>query len=347
MIHNIQVLRAIAAYLVVFVHLGNLLAPFGVTEADLGVGAAGVDLFFVISGFIMVVTTNARAVTPLDFIANRIARVVPLYWLLTLFVFVLALVAPGMFGRTEPTLANLSKSLGFIPYVRGDGTVRPLLFLGWSLNVEMFFYVLFAISLWLPRATIRVAAVVSVLVVLVVAGAMLRPQSSALAFYMRPYLLEFGAGMVLGLLYPRIEAGRAGMPLAALAMVIGFAGLLLLPRLHDGGTLSAGAFATLVVTGALALERGGRALRWRPALLMGNASYSLYLVHPFATQTIAKVAARAGLGGPLAGGLLALLSLVAASFLAIATYRWIEQPLSRVARRLVPEPRRETPARGL
>jgi exopolysaccharide production protein ExoZ len=79
-IRNVQALRAIAAILVVFVHLDKLLAGIGASTF----GAGGVDIFFVISGFIMVYTTMGRQPSPLSFMANRIARIVPIYWAITL-----------------------------------------------------------------------------------------------------------------------------------------------------------------------------------------------------------------------------------------------------------------------
>jgi peptidoglycan/LPS O-acetylase OafA/YrhL len=92
---NIQALRGVAALLVVFVHLETPAERAGINPALLTFGNSGVDLFFVISGVIMVVTTARADVTAGSFIAHRIARVVPLYWLITLVVFMIALLAPG------------------------------------------------------------------------------------------------------------------------------------------------------------------------------------------------------------------------------------------------------------
>lgn len=95
-IGNIQSLRAIAAILVVFVHLEVFLHHLDLKPF----GHCGVDIFFVISGFIMVQTTRRGGHSPARFMANRIARVVPLYWLLTLGVFSLALAVPSLVQNT-------------------------------------------------------------------------------------------------------------------------------------------------------------------------------------------------------------------------------------------------------
>ena len=112
MIKNIQALRALAAVMVVFVHLKILLDTIGLPLF----GGAGVDLFFVISGFVMVHTTQKRPPSPSEFIRNRIARVVPVYWFMTLGVYGLALSAPRLLGATSGNVAELCKSLLFIPF---------------------------------------------------------------------------------------------------------------------------------------------------------------------------------------------------------------------------------------
>src|SRR6185437_14170487 len=132
---NIQALRAIAALLVVFVHLAVPVAALGVAPF----GAGGVDLFFVISGFIMVYTTVGRPISGAEFLGRRIVRIVPLYWLLTLAVFGIALIAPTLLQFTTASWGQLLKSLFFIPFAKANGDVQPVLFLGWTLNYEMFF----------------------------------------------------------------------------------------------------------------------------------------------------------------------------------------------------------------
>ena len=110
-------------------------------------GGAGVDIFFVISGFIMVYTTMDREITPWSFMADRIARIVPAYWAATLGVFFLALVAPSLLQTSHMQWGELFKSLVFVPFRKANGLVQPVLFVGWTLNYEMFFYLMFAAGL--------------------------------------------------------------------------------------------------------------------------------------------------------------------------------------------------------
>ena len=152
---SIQILRALAALLVVFHHARYQIRDFeaffygGIWQS----GQAGVDIFFVISGFIMWVTTHDRRTTPLQFLTNRIVRIVPLYWLLTLTVAAACLIAPSLFRGVVLAPEHVVKSLFFIPdFYPGMPThIWPLLLPGWTLNYEMIFYVVFAVALLLPR----------------------------------------------------------------------------------------------------------------------------------------------------------------------------------------------------
>src|SRR3954451_25277970 len=101
------------------------------------VGGCGwlVNLFFVISGFIMVYTTFSRPTRPAEFLCNRIARIVPLYWLMTLGTYSIAFVAPTLLQATSTNPLELLKSLFFVPFVKSNGLVQPVLFLGWTLNL--------------------------------------------------------------------------------------------------------------------------------------------------------------------------------------------------------------------
>jgi len=126
---GLQYLRAYAALLVVFFHAA--------VNAQSGfiVGEAGVDIFFVLSGFLMWRITNEQTAA-LAFLRNRIRRIVPVYWIASLLVFVLAEL--GLTSRIVADLGHLLASLFFIPY-KGPGGVYPILIVGWTLNYEMFF----------------------------------------------------------------------------------------------------------------------------------------------------------------------------------------------------------------
>jgi peptidoglycan/LPS O-acetylase OafA/YrhL len=127
-IEVIQVLRFLAAFSVMMVHLPVI-----------GFGIWGVDIFFVISGFIMMyVTENNQK----NFLVKRIIRIVPLYWILTLGVFSIAIFYPDLLNNTTANFEHLIKSLFFIPFDKNGSGHFPILFLGWTLNFEVIFYIL-------------------------------------------------------------------------------------------------------------------------------------------------------------------------------------------------------------
>ncbi|TCQ03015.1 acyltransferase [Sphingomonas sp. PP-CC-3A-396] len=337
MIRNLQVLRAFAALLVVVVHCDVILAPTGFPVPVREAFACGVDLFFVISGFVMVYTTSAHPPSSGRFLLGRIARVVPLYWFLTLATFTLVLIAPLSMRGTRADMGDLLQSLFFVPYARtSDGMTRPILFVGWSLNYEMFFYLVFAAGLFLRAPQLRVAAVIGVLALLVVAG-MIGPSSTALpGFLMQPVMLEFAAGMLVGHLYPILPRSRRAARIALALLPFMAVALILSAMMPAGVALAAiSASATILLVLALILERAGIAVRHGLLLLLGDASYSLYLTHPFVTQAISMFATRTSSRSTITSILLLLSTYVAVCIVAVVTYRLIERPLSRRARQLL------------
>lgn len=355
MLVPVQILRAVAALMVVWHHGRHevgLLAARGVGPALAPETWlpwwAGVDLFFVISGFVIVHASRRLAGAPggrARFLSHRIARVVPLYWLTTLLYLAVAVAAPGLLGDAGALArdpAYVAGSFLFWPMARPDGIVQPLYSLGWTLNAEMFFYALFALGLGfgLRGAVLWLG---SVLVALTLAGA-LWPLPLPVAFWADPVVLEFGMGAALGL--ARVQGLRcparvrlalaglglgglvlAGASLAGAAEVPGFARPLLagLPAL------------ALVAAAALGPERRGDGVAALPAPIralsrMGDASYALYLVHPFALRGGREVLARAGLAPWLHpwGSLVAMTGLAVAA--ALLVHRFIETPLTRSLR---------------
>ncbi|MEE4454462.1 acyltransferase [Novosphingobium resinovorum] len=337
MLLNIQTLRAIAALLVVVVHLEGFGAAWGLDDRLFAPFAAGVDLFFVISGFIMVHTTAGGKTSPGLFLLNRAIRIVPLYWMLTLLVFAVALAMPGLLGTTQADGDALARSLAFIPYERVDGTMRPLLFVGWSLNLEMGFYVLFALTLVVPRAGMRVGLAVGLLSMAVVSGHLLRAHiAPELRFLSQPMVLDFAGGMLIGWLYPHLSTSRTAAKVAAACSIPALVMLVLMARwpLEGGWPVSLPPACALVIA-ALVAEKGGLAITWRPVLAIGDASYALYLTHPFVTQGLAIGTARAGLLAPHTAPMLMVLAVAVACICAIAVHERVERPLGRRLRHVL------------
>jgi exopolysaccharide production protein ExoZ len=323
-IRPIQYLRAIAALMVVWHH--SLIQVPGVSRfiALPEFGPRGVDLFFIISGFIMVVTTAGKEITPGEFIRLRVIRVVPLYWLMTLLMIGCAVIVPTAFKTLLFSPAAVVKSLLFVPYdsLSFPGQAWPVLVPGWTLNYEMFFYALFAVSLLVPERY-RLAPLVATLATLVLVGAWAEPASPILATYTNPRLLEFAAGAVIGHLWSR---GLLRVNPLISGAGIGL-GIYLLFMDGDATPRTPIVGAALIVAGCLnpALAE----LQSRLLLALGDASYSIYLTHLFTLAALRIVWVRAmppkSLGFAIAFMTLALIVCAAAGF---AVYRWVEKPLT-------------------
>ncbi|MDR3410356.1 MAG: acyltransferase [Formivibrio sp.] len=333
MIKNIQLLRAIAAISVMICHFESF------TKYLFGfqLNGRGVDLFFVISGCVMALTTRDRHPSGLNFFKNRIARVVPTYWLLTLAVFSVALVAPKLLGATRPNFIELIDSLLFIPFIKSSGLYQPVLFLGWTLNLEMFFYAIFAIFLSMKNYTHSLIGIAVTLMAIVAAAPLMPAHSVWHDFYGNPMMIEFAMGLAVPYLadfiLPKLRSRRMPLVIASvLALPTIFLCDLLAPEVPNLViALIAGTAAAVLVVSAIALERIGFIYAGAIGVSLGNASYSLYLIHPFVTQPIQRIV----LAKTHSPALISI-SLVAGSALillcAVLMFRLIERPISKAAK---------------
>ena len=351
---SIQALRALAALMVVFHHAQNdavrTAAEVGTPFARLSLlpWAAGVDLFFVVSGFVMVFSSEKMFATPGgagQFMSRRIARIVPLYWLATAIFVVAAMRGAAAGKQLAPSMGEIVSSFAFLPFSRAiDGAPRPVHSLGWTLEYEMFFYLVFACFLWLPR-TRAVAGVAACLGTIVLANLAFQPQNVALAYWSDPIVLEFALGMGIAL------AHRSGVRLSNItALVLATPALALLSydpmhsafegpdALDPNGVLrllSWGAPMAVLFAAAVLRERPPHtSAAMRMAAIVGDASYALYLFHPLVIIALRKLWLSAHLEG-LGFWPLVIATTLASIALALAIYRWIETPLTRLAQRLL------------
>jgi len=325
---SIQYLRGVAALAVVW-HHATTQVP-GMSEfLPWDFGVSGVDLFFVISGFIMVVTTAESSITPTQFWWRRISRVVPIYWLLTLLMVCVALVAPGLFKTLRIEPLKLMQSLLFIPHFSASfpAFAWPVLVPGWTLNFEMFFYAVFGASLIMPPRW-RLWTVSIFFVGLTALGMFAGPFKSAMAqTYTSPMLIEFVAGALIGARWAK-RPWRAPFWLS-LIKVAGGATLLVLRDHGPLGQFSQAAGAALMVIGAL--DHHFSAWRSRTLQAVGDSSYSLYLTHIFTLGLLRVAFVKTVSAAPnlfIAGGFM-LLALPACVIVGWVTFRWLEAPVSR------------------
>ncbi len=317
-IRTVQALRAAACMMVVGYHTLQTAAGEGAITAWPN-GSAGVDLFFVISGFVMLGSTRRLAARPNAawiFLRRRAARLVPLYWLLTGIKYAIATAAPGMAPHTKLSFFNLLASLLFIPVRDLTGQIRPVLPVGWSLNFEVFFYLLFAAALALR---IRVWWVLPALTATALAGFFRTPSWPAPFALANGMVLEFAAGMLVWAIAASGWATRAPLAMALMAACVAL--LLTLPLAGSWRFLVWGGPAAAILLAAVALESRCSAKLPRGLLAVGDASYAIYLLHPFV------VPALAGRGWAAA---LAAIPLSAAAGLVV--HACLDAPLQRRAR---------------
>lgn len=333
-LRSIQYLRGIAALMVV-VHHARHYFPEGAAWA--GLGSRGVDIFFVISGFVMAHSTarlsdsGPRVDPALAFATKRFLRVVPLYWIALLWTTKRDWFASGLSG-------DLLRDLLFVPHFHAVYTdaIYPALVPGWTINYEMFFYGLFAAAILLGRH--RGWLLPLVIVSLVVVGAVEPVRASGLApvlFFTHSVLLEFALGLAVHAVWKRsphaltvrASAAVSGLAIACLAFENGdrWRGLL------DGVP------AALLVWSSLRWAEG---LESRFLRTLGDASYSIYLFHLASFAIAGWLLRRAGLveATPFSIAVALAVHVGVATLTGVAIWWTVERPLLRMLRRSMPSP---------
>lgn len=297
---GIQMLRAVAAIAVLIHHTLINLSHVASVETPLNsfghfddLGAAGVDLFFVISGFIMMYVSHHEfgrdgAVT--RFLWRRAIRIYPLYWLYTSVILALA-VLPGMFRNLQFDTPYVIKSLMLVPALRPGPhpTIHPLLDQGWTLSYEVGFYLAFAVCLAVGSTRKALWALPALFAVLVATGHLLTPASEAAQFLSLPLPFEFCFGMLIAwaLLNQRLPMHFHGVALLLAVLLFAASAMFKIdPMLRP---LVWGIPSALFVYAAVGIPLAGNRVG-RLLVVLGNASYSIYLTHAFVIFAVAHIA---------------------------------------------------------
>lgn len=281
-LNNLQIIRGISALLVCCFHFKEYINFEGFALGNLlfQKGSIGVPIFFVISGFIMTFTTKKLNFASgwdlktqiVSFYKKRVIRIVPLYYLLTI-----AWMVPGgsfflYFSGAEGS--RLFHSLFFLP----EKDTFPVLYLGWSLNFEMFFYLIFGLSLFFRQR--RYYFIVLFFLLTFALGLIFPPQNAYLAMVCSHLNLYFISGISIAHLLEKVKFSRT----AALFIII--SGVALFGIYFFGIVAIENIYLVLVIITLLVLAfllmdfvfqwKGNKFL-----VFLGDISYSLYLSHPF------------------------------------------------------------------
>ena len=306
---SVQALRGIAALLVVIFHIDAMFREGAPRSREFGDfwarGFAGVDMFFVISGFIMVYVTQNIAPSLKSagrFLYSRITRIYPLWWVfagLMMLYFYTAVGAPAAPNKAQggEILPYIAKSLLLLPQAHD-----PVLGVGWTLIHEMLFYILFAAGLMLPRKFLPFW--LGLWVWIIIAYSNLGPSQplhakNLLQLFMSPINVEFVMGAAVALLLIRYKDRILTSKTIGLILLLAGAGLFIAGLLfHVPGkhgtfnwirALAYGLPSAMMVLGAVCLERRGDLQVPNFLQHIGNWSYSLYLSHFLVIRSIKRI----------------------------------------------------------
>ena len=347
-LRSIQFLRAIAILLVLYIHaldMGASTPPsFQWSFFHLPhFGSVGVDIFFVISGFI-ITWSAGRYLGSRDagkFLLNRFLRLIPVYWIATLFF--LAVQLHHILSRDPSFLGSppfIAKTIFLLPFLDRTIYVIPLLQQAWTLSFEWLFYLLFFLSILFSvrRKEIFVGTIILLAVTLV---QIIQPTDIRLVFLGNPILLEFLLGIALCRCYTQIRVSRpvAAAMLITAILIYGFEIVNGFGKIDDmdytlNGQLSMTRFfiwgipSALLAGGLIFLEKNASlGFIWnnRTMSFIGDASYSIYLTHVTIFGLCGAVFTRTGyfLNHDLAVFVLMLLAIIGGG----AFYKWVEMPV--------------------
>jgi len=354
-LNSLQLLRAVAIGLVVYAHSIDLQMEFSVSRQQSffylqNFGAIGVDLFFVISGFVitLVAYRYMGAEDGKQFLVKRFLRINPIYYLASL-VF-LGIVATAAFLLHDPAPVMISnpwhkflQTLFIFPL----HPVPHLMSIGWTLSVEWLFYVLFFLLILFKRRK-KALLLIIMIVLLVLTGYIARFRDSRLIFITNPVLLEFLPGVIICRAYILVK----NIPkLLAIGFVLAGAGIYVYEIFHGFGYISEmastvngslsmkrflfwGLPSSLLVAGCVFLEKnavGTRLWNNKWIRLTGDASYSIYLVHLIVFFLLSLVFQRVKYFAIPDAGI--ILQLAVAMITGIIFYLFVERPLLRLVRR--------------
>ena len=291
---SIQSLRGIASLMVVmahaqvYMHVRNYIPDI---QSIYDFGRAGVDVFFVISGFIMVYVSAdkfEKKGASLDFFIRRLIRIIPMYWLCTIALSVLLISMPQYFSQGKSfDLMHFVASLFFIPWENTIGIAKPVLMVGWTLNFEMYFYIIFSFMLMLSARFF-----LPIISIVMIGGALLSTVLSVkhpiVHLVTSPLLIEFLLGAIIGVIFMGSREIKK-----SISLVILMAGLIccvvaVVYANNNYHRLVIWGFpVSMIVFGVVFYEKSYRPLLGNPLLvILGNSSYSLYLVHIFVINAL-------------------------------------------------------------
>lgn len=322
-IYSIQFLRGIAAVMVVMSHIKTKGYQFDVDSLRwFDIGFSGVDLFFIISGFIMCYVTNNKPISFTNFFGNRIKRIIPLYWVLTLISLFIYLTYPHLVNSSGGKTSIIS-SFTLIP--NGD---KLLIQNGWTLSYEFLYYIIFSLFIMLTEnRLLRYCGICTLILILVIIGFYTEPIIPFFKFITHNLLLEFSFGILSFLIINNLKINKG---LSILLIVLGLLALIINNNFitnMDPRSIYLGVPMFLIFTGVVGLEcyfLKTKAFLLNAFEFLGNVSFSLYLSHPFVLVLAARLLNSMNVKNPYVfTSLMIIISIVCGSIV----YQFVERKL--------------------
>lgn len=339
---SIQALRAVAAFAVIVHHVGLTLNSYYPTPLSstltllTGLGAAGVDLFFVISGYIIFRSTSKLEPglsSARSFLRKRVLRIYPAYWIWTS-VLLLMWIGGLALKSHQYSFSVIAGSYLLVPVARADGSLHPVLDQGWTLSFEMYFYLIFSSIILLGWRKKGIAWIALPFLLIALAGLLPAIPASIQSVVSSPLVMEFLLGVCIGwVLSKHPPASRSIRPIRWVLTAIG-ASLLAFAFLQ--GEVEGTGIDRLVIYGApsaalvtLALLAPSTPLLRRTTWL-GDASYSIYLTHGFFTLALGTLL-KGGLSlGDVPAGIVLAVASLAILLISSTAYWLVEKPVARL-----------------
>lgn len=332
-LNSIQYLRALASLMVVHCHFYEIV----LNEFSSWWGGMGVDLFFVISGFVLYMSTR-HSPSPKQYLINRVSRVVPTYWLMTFLLGAILFFLPDAFKTAHFTVQHFLLSLVFFPHWAPNSiaSIFPIYAIGWTLMYEWFFYLSFMLFLAVRKnLLLKLFLLLSSFVL--GANLILRIDDNfaLVNFFSNPIILEFFFGVAIAHLYieKKVNFGFSVHVLLVLIAVLMFIFML---DYYDkfGRVACAGVPAAILVFAFAGLDMVGEICDIKLFSLFGDSSYSLYLIHPFVYGAF-RLAYKGNYFDSVPLPLLYLFSLLVVIVAAIIFYKLVEIPLCTTVKKVL------------
>ncbi|WP_345952713.1 acyltransferase [Mucilaginibacter sp. PAMB04168] len=329
-IDSVQVMRAFAAVSVLFFHGTHIIdnkLNFLFLNNFFDAGYSGVDVFFVISGFIILHTCMGKDFNAFTFLKKRFVRIYPVYWVVTLAVIIAYQIAPEGVQPYKEDWRIILGSLALVPqkiYIIG---------IAWTLTFELLFYVVFAVAYSIGKKFLFAVLFVWAAVILALYAADVKPASVALNMLVNPIIIEFFFGCLIAYFYNRYREFKYHYILSTIGFIWFAVNWVIYwtAKNNDADAFSTyisrvylfGVPAAILISGIVFYKKSIAPL----FVYIGNASYSLYLIHGTVISILIKILFVLKIQTYFANNIGSVAILLATVLIGCAFYRFVEAPI--------------------